>query len=314
MAGNDDIGVGIVGIGGEEVARVCQEVLTDPRFVPQAFCDEGCEDPGGENKPLPYYPDYNMMLQDSRIELIVIAGDVERRKDCAVRALNGGRHVVTGKPFCAEASEADRIAKTARRNERVATCDMAMRDEPAFRALLAALERESAGPPYGLHSVWSCPEEQREAIGPGGLLQTVGMDLLDQLRLLIEGEIKSVTTHLHCPRPDGPEDHFLVHLALRNGGWAVLQGSLERRGKMPRWAAFVPHASFVADESTVTVESGNEARTYGPPAGRTGFWDNLYDVIREGRQVKCQPVEIARAFKLWEAALDSAESRETVRL
>ena len=62
------------------------------------------------------------------------------------------------------------------------------------------------------------------------------------------------------------------------------------------------------------VSTGDQRRTCEAPAGVEDFWENLYGAIRNGAQVKCHPVDIVRAMKLHEAALESAELGEPVTI
>lgn len=300
------IGVGVVGIQPGRGQSILEEMPCDGTFEFVAFSDEGCEETGPENRPVPYYQDYHMMLDDPRVELVLVDGPVEMRRDLSVRALNAGRHVVLQEPFCEDGHGAERVARTALKKGLVATCDLGSRDEPSFRALLEALQGEDCGPVYGLHRNWFCPEQDREGLTGLSLLEQMGTRLLDQVRTLLEGEIKSVTTCLY-PREDGLEREFLLYLSLRSGGWGTLRASLVPAAHVPRWIAFTPSASLTGDDEGVVVEGENGTKTCTPTGEPEDFWRNVHAAIRSGATLKYHPVQIVRAVKLWEAALSSAE-------
>lgn len=303
------IGVGAVGTvrPGEDVQ---QRLQNRPGFAPVAFCDEGCEE-GPEGKPIAYYQDYNLLLKDPAVELILVQGPVEKRKDFAVRALNAGRHVVVEQPFASESYEAERIMKTALKDGLVATCDLPSRNDPDFVALKNAIEVTNVGGVYAVEGFRLFP---REAQKRHDLLESSAFAMLDQLQMLIEGDVKSVSTHVYRPQEGRPVQHFCIHVSMRGYGWAALQGSAYAGANHPGWTAYAPGMVFTAEggEAAVHEPEGSAPVEQGPAAA--DFWENLYGAIRDKEELKCHPAQIVRAMKLHEAVLESARLGEPVVL
>lgn len=295
------VGVGVVGSGNAR-EHLIQRLPDGPRFKPVAFCDEGCEEQGPEEKPLEYYQDYNLLLKDPDVELVLVQGPVGRRKDFAVRALNAGKHVVTDRPFCEESDGAERIMKTAMRHDLVATCDLPGRNDPDFVALQNGLRDANVADAYAIEGFRVFPPEARTR---EELLDVFGFEMLDQLQMLVTTEIKSVSTHVFRPHEGRPAQHFMIHVAMRGEGWAALHGSVLARAGHPQWTAYTPDAIFTAEggESVLHESEGSTPLEAGPPAA--DFWENLFLAIREEARLKCHPADIVRAMKLHEAALES---------
>jgi len=302
------IGVGAVGVSPGEHDGILRELPQDGRFRLVAFCDEGTPEPGYGEQPAEYYADYNMLLRDPDIELILVDGPVELRRDFAVRALNAGRHVVLQRPFAETALDAERVMKTALRAGLVATMDLPWRDEPDLLAVRAAVSAEDAGPLSGVMCLRRL-DEDASAPEPGGALEALGFAMLDQVCVLLDDDVASVAAHAVGGTLQGG---FLLYLPLRRGGWAVVQASRHLPEGMPRWVCYSARASFVAVDGQVEVNFSGRKRTYAAPETREDFWENLYAAVRTGGQLKCHPVDIVRAMKLYEAALESAESGEPV--
>jgi len=148
------IGVGIVGIGPDAVSRI-QDELPDG-FELVAFSDEGLEGAGTHDRPITYHGDFNMMLRDEHVELVLVDGPVGLRRDMAVRALNGGCHVLMRPPFCESAADAERVAKTALRNGLVATMNVAWGDDADLRAPSASGPRRSPRRARRPSACWRC--------------------------------------------------------------------------------------------------------------------------------------------------------------
>ncbi len=145
------IGVGAVGVMPGEQDGLLAEMPPNAGFELVAFSDEGLPEQGPEERPAHYYPDYNMLLQDPHVELVLVDGPLEVRRDMAVRALNAGRHVVVPLPFAETAPDGERIMKTALSGQDlVATADCWWRDDADLLALRAALDAADPGPVQGL--------------------------------------------------------------------------------------------------------------------------------------------------------------------
>ncbi len=282
------IGVGAVGVVPEAQEGLLAELPPDAGFELVAFSDEGLPEQGPEERPFQYYPDYNMLLQDPHVELVLVDGPLELRRDMAVRALNAGRHVVLPLPFAETAPGGERIMKTALSGQGlVATADCWWRDDADLLALRAALDAADAGPVHGLFFFTALeprppaddvltdllmPQdevdlEEEEAI-EAGLLGDYGVEVLDQLHLVAGDYVKSVNAHLIAPplpgvSPDAAEG-FMTYLSLRGGGWAVAQATTHQAPDLPRWAVYTARATVTARDGIATVTTADGTETYTP--------------------------------------------------
>jgi len=325
------IGVGAVGVVPEEETGILAELPQGDLFRFVAFSDEGlppaprteeleelepeepeAEDPGEpqlEEETTAYYPDYNVLLQDPEVELVLVGGPLALRRDLSVRALNAGRHVVVEPPFCETALDAERLAKTAIRRGLVATMDVKWRDDEDLRALRAALVGENVSTIQG--AFLFCAASGAEAAS-SGLLEQIGVSMLDQTRVVLRQDIKSISAHLQRPAPGKPDHGFLLYMPLRSGGWAICQATTLGGATFPRWTLYTAQTSFVVSGGRAVAITAGAERTYGNPEDTVNFWQNLYDAIREGAELKCHPADIVRAMKWHEAALESDELGEPV--
>jgi predicted dehydrogenase len=307
------IGVGAVGARPDDEASPLADLPEDGAFRLAAFSDEGLEEGGPAEGPGVYYPDYNMLLDDPAVELVLVGGPLELRRDFAVRALNAGRHVLMAGRFCETALGAERVMKTALRAGLVATADLRDRDDADLRALRAALEAENAAEVRGAMRFYVAEPLPEDAPPGPGLLTSEGMALLDQMHVLLRQDVKSVSAHVRRPSPRAPEDAFMIYLPLRNEGWAVCHAARGGPTDLPTWRVETAGATFTARGGRAAVVAGDSERSYQAPAGE-GFWENLRAAVREGAPPKCHPAEIVRAMKLHEAALASVEAGEAITI
>ena len=274
-----------------------------------AFSDEGLEGPATRDRPIRYCADYNVLLREPAVELVLVGGPSALRRDLAVRALNAGRHVLLSRPFCESALGAERVMKTALKAGLVATADLPWRDDADLLAVQEAVARENAPPFQGVFGFWSTDAEPGE-----GLLAQFGLEILYQVWLLVRREVGQVSTHLLRPAPDAPDEGFMLYLHLRGGGWAAAQLVRHDAAALPRWILRGARSTLTAREGAATFIADGQQRTYRAPEATEGFWENLYAAIRSGADLKCHPADIVKAMKLHEAALASAESGEPVTI
>jgi len=335
------IGVGVVGVRPGPEAGLMDELPQGDMFQLVGFSDEGLEGGWPEDRPGAFYSDYNMLLHDPKVELILVDGPVELRRDFAVRALNAGHHAVLRPPFGQAPADGERIMKTALRQGLVATVDMPLRDDPDLLALEEAIRQENVPAIHGALCFQRAPEplpaekapldlfgapedeedspealrpDRRDVVLPGGALARAGAGMLYQLRLLVREDVKSVSAHLERPRQGDPDNGFFLYLPLRGGGWAIVQAGQARAPGVPRWVLYAPHATFTAQDGTVTVVTGGQQRTYTASGTPQSFWQNLHAAVRHGADLKCHPVDVVRAMKMHEAAVASVELGEPVTL
>ncbi len=305
-----EIGVGAVGVWPGAQEGILADLPQDGRFRFVAFSDEGVAPSPSRDRPDGYYGDYNMLLQDPDVEVVLVDGPLETRRDFAVRALNAGCHVVLREPFCETAPDAERVMKTALRAGLIATQNLTWRQDADLRALLEAVRVENVGRAHGVFCFWSAAEPAGPAESKD-LLKQAGVSVLDQMNLLLKADVGTVSAHRQGSRP-GAADGFLIYLALRGGGWAICQASRHAVAALPGWVVYGPNAAFVAQDGKADFVAGEQRRTYEAPTAPEDFWANLHSAIRYGAEPMCHPVDIVRAMKLHEAALRSAELGEPV--
>jgi len=303
---DDPIGVGAVGTYPSTDTGLLAAMPKGRLFRLVAYSDEGSEGLETEHESVPCYPDYNVLLENSAVELVVVEGPVEKRRDFAVRALNAGRNVLLQEPFCETALDAERVMKTAFHTDLAATMNMTWRDDPDLRALQLALREENVGQVHGLYLFWA-PAEDAEA-PPEGLLPEYGAELLDQVNMVVRQDVGQVRTHALRTAPGRPDTGFSLYLSLRGGGCAVIQAGRHPVRDVPRWLVTTRGATFTVRDGVARVVAGEQRREYPAPPEPVDFWENLYAAVRNGAELKCHPVDIVRAMKLYEAALESAET------
>jgi predicted dehydrogenase len=296
------IRVGAVGVRPGEASGLLTE-LPDGLFEAVAFSDEGLEPSGGAGFKLTHRPDFNNLLEDEGIDLVLVDGPVELRGDFTARALSAGKHVVTARPFADTFADAYRMARKARQADRIVTCQMPARLDGLFRKVRGGVGADAVGEVFAVeHRVWL--PEPLEAGAKEGLLVKHGVDLLDQTLLVLGTEVRDVRTFVR-ERREEVDWHFRVELSLRNGGWAVTEMMAGAPTAPPRWT--------VLGETGCLRSEGERLIRWAPDGGEEGgaefpqidFWQNVHGAVTSGVPLENTARQIVRAFRVWEAALES---------
>ena len=292
--------VAIVGAAADDVIAMDAQLHSDTRVTFCAVCVEGVDfDRGALPEHLDCHVDFNMLLHDSDIELVVVAGPVERRRDLAVRALNGGRHVVTAAPFAETPRDAARIMKTAARQGLMATMDIPWRSDPDLRALLAALQHPLAPHVHSLAMQRLC-EDDAPGICPA---------VLDMVNLVLPSDLRSVTTYLDA----APGLGYMLILPLRHGGWATVRVTDQEAPGVPQFIVSGAAGTIIVDDGRATIRTATGGHCV-EPVEAPDFWAGVFSAVRSGQPHPFSAVDIVRGMKLHSAAEESAATGQPVSI
>ena len=294
--------------------------------------------------------DLNEIIEDSTIELVVIATPNPSHFELARTALVAGKHVVVDKPLTltyAEALELDRLATAG--NRRLLTFHNRRLDAHLL-TVKAALESGVIGTPLlgELHFDRFRPLPKagwRERPEPGaGLYYDLAPHLLDQGRILF-GEPATITALITRQRPESQVDDSF-HLVLEyddSPRRLVLRAAMVVAAPGPRIILHGTRGSIVQTgfdeqedelkngkrpsdpdwgvcqslrlEVTQMTDGGLTSSTYPPLRGTyPEFYRSLAAAIRDGSEPCVSSADSCRIMQLLEAGLRSHQSRSTIRV
>ncbi len=284
------------------------------------------------------------LLEDDRIELVVIATPHHTHYPLARMALQAGKHVVVDKPFTLTTAEADALIAEARRRQLLLSVFHNRRWDGDFLTVRQVVEQgvlgevwlvESCVGRYGHSSRW---RTQREAMG--SLLHDWGAHLVDQA-LLLMGTPRQVMAWRHFRVWEREVESFIrAVLDYGEGRTFTVEVNYLRAAERPRWyvlgdqGGLVQHgldpqerALAAGDLSLAQEMSEQRARLWRREGDQIdeqelevvpGRWDafyrNIAGALLHGEELAVKPEEAREVIRLIEAALQSAERGEPVTL
>lgn len=197
------------------------------------------------------YPDLGSALQDSALELVVIAAPNKHHAPLAAQALRAGRDTVVDKPFTLSLAEAEALAGLAAAADRRLAVFHNRRWDDDFLTLQALVASGRLGRVVHFESHvdrWRPQVQQRwrEADEPGaGLWWDLGPHLLDQAVQLF-GPPETIWADRARQR-DGAQAPDWMHAVLGYGEMrAVLHAAALARADTPRFTVHGTGGSFLS--------------------------------------------------------------------
>ena len=250
------IGVAIAGLGFGEAVHL-PALQNVPELEPVALwhrrqdrLDQSCSQSG-----LKGYNSWDSLLEDPRVDAVVIATPPAPRYELAIQALKAGKHLLLEKPVALNAQQVADLQREAISRGLSVAVDFEYRAVPLFQQAERLLKQGAVGVPWLVKFDWlmsSRANPQRawnwysQANEGGGVLGALGTHAFDTLAWLIGpvGDLQALTRTAIEKRPDSAgklqsvdaDDIALINLELKThqGGVVATQmalSSVARNGR-----------------------------------------------------------------------------------
>lgn len=291
------------------------------------------------------YATLEELLECGDVDLVVIATPHDTHAPLAIQAMEAGKHVVVDKVMCLSGQEADEMIAASRRAGVVLSVFQNRRWDWDYLTVKKVVEDGLLGPPYLFESAvirYRAPRGWRAtARAGGGILYDWGAHLVDQALQLVPSDVRSVTCDIQY-RGWGAEIGSYARLLLRFANdvlFAIELGNLARYNR-PRWLVLGERGSLVKyglDPQEPAMLRGEIEAAVEEPSQRarittslggldgelvvesirgdwTSYYRNVADALLGRAPLAVRPEEVRRAIEIFDAAMLSARTGETIRL
>lgn len=281
------------------------------------------------------YADFAGLLDDDRVELVVVALPSFLHADLTVQALQAGRHVVCEKPMADSLPAAQRMVEAARHSDRVLSIFQQRRYNPDFRKVQEILASGILGRivqirmtehRFGRRWDWQTLKQYG-----GGTLNNTGPHYLDQALQLFGPAEPEVFCKLEKTLSLGDADDHLKLVIKADGqptvdievssacafpgeSWNVMgtQGGLWGDGGTLRWKYFdpqelpprtldtrpTPNRAYNRDDIPWQEDSWQADKPGGQAYGQ--YYRDLYQTLRHAAPLVITPESVLRVIRLQE--------------
>ncbi len=286
-----------------------------------------------------YFEDFDTLLTDSEIELIVINTPNFTHFEFAKKALLAGKHILIEKPFTTTFSEADTLFNLAKEQNKWIFVYQNRRFDSGFKAFKAVVDSNYLGKLVEVHFRF---DRYRNQIGPklfkeekmpgSGLLYDLGPHLIDQAISLFGKPIKFIKTLSYNREKTQVDDYFQIHLSYPNQLQVFLTSSFLVADSREAFIAHSSKGSFLkmhADvqekqllnglspldptygwenpndhgQLTYLNDAGDFSKTKWPSeqGNYMEFFDAVYKSLRKGQAFPITKLEILWQIKILES-------------
>lgn len=339
MSEHDPIRVGIAGLGrsGWDIhARLLAPLSEQYQVVAVLDADEKRRQEAIDRFDCQAYTEYDALLADPAVELVVVALPSFLHADGSIAALAAGKHVVCEKPMATALADADRMVAAATQSAGVLSIFQQRRYNPDFVKVREVIQSGVLGRIVQIRLTesrftrrWDWQTLQKFG---GGSLNNTGPHFLDMgLQLFGDAYPDEVFCHLDRTLTLGDaDDHVKVVIRAKDAPtvdielssccayppetWNVIgtQGGLGGSTKQLRWKwvdwlaqaprtldlAPTPDRSYNRDDLTWQEASWDIADDTSP--GYPAFYHELYQTIRHGAPLSITPQSVRRVIWLQE--------------
>ena len=295
------------------------------------------------------YPDFQAVLDDEKVELIVCATYNDVHKEIAIAAMEAGKAVISEKPVTVGSEDLEEMIAASERTGKLFTVHQNRRWDNDYRMVKKVIDTNELGRVFaidsrvygsrGLPSGW-----RREKQHGGGMLLDWGVHLLDQILMLNEGKkITSVYATTTQITNDEVDDGFRAILKFEDGPECLVEVLTNNFIEAPRWYVCGENGTAIIRDwdmngeivkiqdweiiDAVPIQAGaGITKTMAPRTKDTiktfpfekiyvqwvDYYNNIYDVLRNGAEQLITHAQQRRLMKLMEAILESAEKNTVI--
>ncbi len=295
------------------------------------------------------YASFEDVLADKELELVVVATWNDVHKPLCIAAMRAGKNVISEKPVAMSLAELDEMIAVSKETGKLFTVHQNRRWDDDYLTMLNIVRKNKLGKVFRIESrvqgSRGIPGDWRREKGHGGgMVLDWGVHLLDQALTMNDNvKLQSVwaqTTHI---TNDECDDGFYCELQFENGLRYAVEVTTNNFITLPRWYILGENGSAVIEDwdlngkmtlvhnwdkiDSVPVKAGTGiTKTMAPRTDETihdaplekisGKWeqyyDNIYDVLRNGKTQTVTHRQMRRCLKLIEAIFESAEKNQVV--
>lgn len=311
------IGVAVIGAGfwGKNHVRVFKE-LDETELV--AVCDIDAEKAKNLAKQFSVeaYVNIGKMLRRADIEAVTICTWSTSLAKEALKALKAGKHVLVEKPMAANSKQAEKLLKTAEKEELHLTVGFLMRFIPGIQFIKESIEKRTIG--ELVFATAKRVSQWPERIGDVGVVKDLAIHDIDMMRYLFDGDPVAVYAKTGNKKHKRFEDYAHIMLTFEGGKNAFIESNwltpYKTRVLVVTGSEAIAKLDYITQE--LTIENAKE--TVQP---RIPWQEPLKLELRHF--VNCilgkeKPVVTGmdgfKAIKIAEAALKSSKTGKLVKL
>ena len=257
---DDSLSCGVIGLGrsGWDIHIRCINEVEETSL--SCVCDSNSErlDKALENLDCKGYTDYNDVISDPEVDIVIVATPSSSHFQIARDALKAKKHVVLEKPITSSIDEAIELKEISIENRRLLIPFFNFRFADEFLKIKSILKEGMIGSPFLIKRQVSYfnrrDDWQSQSTQQGGILNAAAIHHIDQVLQLVGDQPIDLWTDLRrvVSKGDAP-DHCKILMKFSNGCVADIEVSwaMALKDRKP-WQIFGPKGAIIQSNNSIT--------------------------------------------------------------
>lgn len=296
------------------------------------------------------YSDYDEMLQDEALQLIIVNTPNYTHFEFAKKALEAGKHVIVEKPFTVTAEEGVQLIEIAKKHNRLLTVYHNRRNDSDFKTVRKILDHNLLGKVveaeihFDRYSLGQSAKKHKETDLPGtGVMYDLGVHLIDEAVELF-GMPEAVFADVRTIRPVSIIDDYFELLMYYPDKRVRLHSTYIAREPSIGYVIHGEQGSFIKPKTNGqeialqkdilpnspgwgeeypaewgllhTEKDGNVIREKVPSekGNYMDFFEGVYQAVANGKPLPVSAEDGLRNVKIILAAFESSRKQQVVKL
>ena len=311
------LGVAVVGTGfwGKNHARVYKE-LASTELV--AICDVNAERAKSvaDQFGVKVYTDSTRMLKNKEVEAVSICTWSTVLAKEALKALKAGKHVLVEKPMASDTKKAEKLLKTAEKNDLHLTVGFLMRFIPGMLHIREAVENKKIGELV-------CATAKRvsqwpERIGDVGVVKDTAIHDIDVMRYIANEDPITVYAKTGSMRHRKFEDYAQIMLTYKDGKSAFIESNwltpYKTRTLTVTGSDAIMRLDYITQELWIEAAKENLQPKYPWQEPLKLELQHFSDCILKKQKPMVTGADGLRALTIAEAALKSSAKNKAIKI
>ena len=343
------IKTGIASYGMSGLVFHCPILHVHPGFEINKIVERSYKGSKGRYPNVSVVRSFEELLQDDTLELIIVNTPDATHFEYCEMALESNKNVVVEKPFTMKVSEAEALISLAKEKGKLLSVFQNRRWDGDYLTVKKVISNKLLG---RLVSFESHFDRYRNFIQPGTwkeepnagaeIVYNLGAHMIDQAYELFGMPI-SVSADIGIQRTDGKVDDFYNIVMRYEHIHASLKSSYMVREEGPRYIVHGTEGSFLKwgiDPQEDALKEGRypDERNWGMeprklwgklntslnglhftgrietiPGNYSSYYDNIHDVIRDGKELIVKPEQSLDLMRIIEGVIESNKTGNAVR-
>lgn len=201
------------------------------------------------------YPNFEAMLADSAVDIILIATPNHLHHDMAIAAMRAGKHVLCEKPVMISSQELEEVLEVSKETGKVFYPRQNRRWDKDYLIVKDMFEKQTLGKVFNIEcrvmGSRGIPGDWRriKKYG-GGMMLDWGVHLLDRLLMMVPEKVVGVFASMTHVKNSEVDDGFKMHITFESGLTAVIEVGTCNFISLPLWL-------IAGDQGSCEIEDWN---------------------------------------------------------